>query len=232
MLSKPATMLLGLIYEKPLNAYEIIKHLNYMNVKWWFNIADSTVYSTLKTLEKKEYIIGTAEKVGNMPDRTVYNLSEKGKDEFISTLKASILQFNYDTNIFSIAAFFLNTFTPEEQQKLLQERLTVLQKYRTGIGSIMIGRGLIGNPNLVNEIKGGKKLTKKMLEAYHDRLYNDFEKIMKADKHLLFKMKEMWTYMSLNFDDSHKCAKLIRKAQNLYKYNLAVYEIFEKYELK
>lgn len=133
MLSKPATMLLCLIYEKPLNAYEIIKHLNYMNVKWWFNIADSTVYSTLKTLEKKEYIIGTTEKVGNMPDRTVYSLSEKGKDEFISTLKASILQFNYDTNIFSIAAFFLNTFTPEEQQKLLQERLTVLQKYRTGI---------------------------------------------------------------------------------------------------
>ena len=27
----------------------------------------------------------------------------------------------------------MNTFTPEEQQKLLQERLTVLQKYRTGI---------------------------------------------------------------------------------------------------
>ena len=71
-----------------------------------------------------------------------------------------------------------------------------------------------------------------MLEVYHDRLYNDFEKIMKADKHLLFKMKEMWTYMSLNFDDSHKCAKLIRKAQNLYKYNQAVYEIIEKYELK
>lgn len=133
MLSKPATMLLGLIYEKPLNAYEIIKLLNYMNVKWWFNIADSTVYSTLKTLEKKEYILGTSEKVGNMPDRTVYSLSDKGKHEFIATLKASILQFNYDTNIFSIAAFFLNTFTPEEQRELLQKRLTVLQNYRTGI---------------------------------------------------------------------------------------------------
>ncbi len=133
MLSKPATMLLGLIYEKPLNAYEIIKRLNYMNVKWWFNIADSTVYSTLKTLEKKEYILGTAEKVGNMPDRTVYSLSDKGKEEFTATLKASILQFNYDTNIFSIAAFFLNTFTPEEQQDLLRERLTVLHKYRAGI---------------------------------------------------------------------------------------------------
>ena len=53
MLSKPATMLLGLIYEKPHNAYEIIKHLNYMNVKWWFNIADTTVYYKLKNIEKK-----------------------------------------------------------------------------------------------------------------------------------------------------------------------------------
>lgn len=133
MLSKPATMLLGLIYEKPLNAYEIIKLLKYMNVKWWFNIADSTVYSTLKTLEKKGLISGTTEKVGNMPDRTVYKLSDKGKNEFVNTLKASILQFNYDTNIFSIAAFFLSTFTPDEQQELLQERLNILQKYRTGI---------------------------------------------------------------------------------------------------
>lgn len=133
MLSKPATMLLGLIFEKPLNAYEIIKRLNYMNVKWWFNISDSTVYSTLKTLEKKEFISGTTEKVGNMPDRTVYSLSDKGKAELTDTLRTSILQFNYDTNIFSIAAFFLNIFTIDEQRELLQKRLNVLQKYRAGI---------------------------------------------------------------------------------------------------
>lgn len=133
MLSKPATMLLGLIYEKPLNAYEIIKHLNYMNVKWWFNIADSTVYSTLKTMEKKALISGVAEKVGNMPDRTVYSMTEKGEREFKDTLRKSILQFDYDTNIFSIAAFFLNIFTHDEQRELLQERLKVLQKYRAGI---------------------------------------------------------------------------------------------------
>ena len=133
MLSKPATMLLGLLYEKPLNAYEIIKILSFMNVKWWFYIGDSTVYSTLKALEKKEYILGVAEKVGNMPDRTVYSVSNKGKDAFIDTLKASILQFNYDTNIFSIAAFFLGVFTPGERRDLLQQRLEILQKYRAGI---------------------------------------------------------------------------------------------------
>ncbi len=145
MLSKPATMLLGLIYEKPINGYELIKLLEHMNVKWWFNIADSTVYSTLKTLEKKGFISGTIEKVGNMPDRTVYSLSGKGKSEFQDTLRTSILQFSYDTNIFSIAAFFLRIFTSDEQRELLQERLAILQKYHEGIEKQV-------NPSWENEV--------------------------------------------------------------------------------
>lgn len=133
MLSKPAIMLLGLINEKPINAYEIIKQLKIMNVKWWYNIADSTVYATIKALEKKEYINGISEKVGNMPDRIVYNITDKGKTEFLNTLRDCILKFNYDTNIFSIAAFFINVFSIEEQITLLQNRLSVLQAYKNGI---------------------------------------------------------------------------------------------------
>ena len=68
-----------------------------------------------------------------MPERTVYSLSDIGKDKFIETLKESILQFNYDTNIFSIAAFFLGIFTSDEQHELLQKRLEILQRYRVGI---------------------------------------------------------------------------------------------------
>lgn len=100
------------------------------------------------------------------------------------------------------------------------------------IDAVMIGRGLIANPQLVNEVKGDERLNKEMMRKYHDRLYEDFEKIMKADKHLLFKMKEFWNYVSWNFIDEHKCAKLIRKSQNLYKYHLAVEEIFDTMELK
>ena len=105
MLSKSATMLLGLINKQPVNAYEIIKILEYMNVKWWYNIADSTVYATLRTLDKKGLIVGVSEKNGNMPFRTVYSISEKGKEELRDTLTKSILSFDYDTNMFSIAAF-------------------------------------------------------------------------------------------------------------------------------
>ena len=133
MLSKSATMLLGLIDKNPVNAYEIIKILESMNVKWWYNIADSTVYATLRTLDKKGYIVGESEKNGNMPFRTVYSISDKGKEELRDTLKKSILSFDYDTNTFSIAAFFLDLFDIEEQVMLLKKRIEILEKYIEGI---------------------------------------------------------------------------------------------------
>lgn len=133
MLSKPATMLLGLIYEKPLNAYEITKLLGYMNVRWRFNIADSTVYTTIKNLEKKGFIEGETEKVGNMPDRTVYTLTVKGEKEFREAIRKAIVQFDYDTNIFTIAAFFIDIFDTDEKRELLEKRLELLQAYLVGI---------------------------------------------------------------------------------------------------
>lgn len=133
MLSKSATMIMGLINTSPLNAYEIVKQLQWMNIKYWYNIADSTVYATIKSIEKKGYISGTVEKEGNMPDKTIYTLTEKGRDELRKTLSHSIITFDFDTNIFSIAAFFIDFFEPDEQKQLLEQRLENLCKYLSGI---------------------------------------------------------------------------------------------------
>ncbi|MGO0905429.1 PadR family transcriptional regulator [Clostridioides difficile] len=127
------TLILGLINEKPLNAYEIIKVLEYMNVKYWFNIADSTVYTTIKTLEKRDFILGAVKKDGNMPDKTVYTITEKGSIEYHDTLRNSILKLDYDTNIFSIVAFFIECLEKEEIKNLLKKRLEILNQYLTGI---------------------------------------------------------------------------------------------------
>ncbi len=133
MLSKSATMMLGLINRQPLNAYEIIKVLECMNVKWWYDIANSTIYATLRTLDNKGLIVGVSEKNGNMPYRTVYSISDKGKMELKNTLTKSILSFDFDTNLFSIAALFLDFFELDEQISLLKQRNIILTKYITGI---------------------------------------------------------------------------------------------------
>ncbi len=93
MLSKSATMLLGLITHQPLNAYEIVKTLDYMNIKYWFNIGTSTVYATIKTqLEKKQYLVGEIQKDGNMPDKTVYSIHGTRKSSIFETLQDNPVQ--------------------------------------------------------------------------------------------------------------------------------------------
>ncbi len=167
MLSKSATMLLGLINKRPLNAYEITKQLQIMNVHRWYNIADSTVYATLKTLEKRQYISGTVEKEGNMPDKKVYTLTPAGKNVLLETLRDSIVSFDYDTNIFSIAAFFIDAL--DDGESLLSQRLTLLDNYLNGISrqlqSLDEGISVITVANIERtkciieaEIKGTKKL--------------------------------------------------------------------------
>jgi len=148
MLSKAATMLLGLINEKPLNAYEITKQLQFMNVKQWYNIADSTVYTTIRNLEKKELISGTVEKIGNMPDRTIYRITEEGKTELLNSLKKSILEFDYDSNVFSITAFFIDIFPVEERRELLKERLDILNNYLNGIEQQIKEMGTLNTPKI------------------------------------------------------------------------------------
>ena len=78
-------------------------------------------------------IVGKIEKDGNMPDKTVFTITSKGTNEFLDTLRASFLKFDYDTNIFSITAFFLDYFPKKEQKELLEKRIDVLNKYLIGI---------------------------------------------------------------------------------------------------
>ena len=66
-----------------------------------------------------------------MPDKTIYSLTDKGKQEFVATLQQSILSFDYDTNIFSIAAFFIDAL--DDPQSLLSQRLKILNSYLEGI---------------------------------------------------------------------------------------------------
>lgn len=133
MLSKTATMLLGLINSEPINAYELIKQLQLMNVKNWYEIADSTVYATIKTLEKKAYIIGKVQKDGNMPDKTVYSITESGYTELKNTLKLYIEHFEYDFVPFMIAAFFIKVFDKDSAIDILSKRLEYLKNFYIGI---------------------------------------------------------------------------------------------------
>ena len=138
LLSKPAIMLLGIISNNPINPYEIIKKLNLMNTKFWFCIGNSTVYITLKNLEKNSYIVGAKEKSGNMPEKTIYTITPLGLAKLKDTIRQICSRLDFDTTLFSIAVTFINVFETDEREAILAERLKYLQHYYEGISKEII----------------------------------------------------------------------------------------------
>ena len=99
------------------------------------------------------------------------------------------------------------------------------------IKHVMLGRGIIGNPALVGQIKTGLMADKATFRNFHDTLYFEYQKVMFGEKNVLFKMKELWFYMIHMFSDGKKVAKKIKKCERLSDYDLIINELFEAHEL-
>lgn len=99
------------------------------------------------------------------------------------------------------------------------------------VKSVMLGRGLLINPGLAKEIRRNVKADKNTLILFHDTIYEEYRKLPSGDTATLFKMKEIWFYMSLMFSNHEKYAKKIKKATRLRDYEEAVSSLFREQEL-
>ena len=95
------------------------------------------------------------------------------------------------------------------------------------LSCVMLGRGILRNPELVEVIETGKDgIDIKRLRAFHDQIYEDYQEVSCGDKNVLFKMKELWCYLGMLFPGEDKLLKKIRKAEKLGKYEAIVDELF------
>lgn len=97
---------------------------------------------------------------------------------------------------------------------------------------IMIGRGFIRNPFLAGEITENRMLCRDKLTEFHHRLLNDYMEEMSGERPVLFKMKELWSYMGDIFPDSDKQLKKIRKAESIRSYKTAAEDILRNGEIQ
>lgn len=114
-------------------------------------------------------------------------------------------------------------FTREDYERITQS----LPKADT----FMFGRGLIKTPWLLSMIITGEKPDKKKFREFHDTLYFQYGEILSGERNVLFRMKELWSYMAPSFTNYEKYAKKIKKAQNLRSYNETVEMLFSSQEL-
>ena len=100
------------------------------------------------------------------------------------------------------------------------------------VTSVMIGRGIIANPALLDIIiRERETVDKLLLREFHDRIYSDYAEMMSGEVPLLYKMKELWNYMICLFTNAKKYGKKIRKTQSLKNYNEIINSLFETEEI-
>ena len=80
--------------------------------------------------------------------------------------------------------------------------------------SLMIGRGMLADPALAREIKGGKKLTREELMAFHDRLTEALSEVYPPDT-VFMKLRVFMKHLECCFEPSPKLDRKIRKARSL-----------------
>ena len=92
----------------------------------------------------------------------------------------------------------------------------------------MYARGLIRNPQLIEMIREGTGRDLDRWRAFLAEVQAGYEEIMSGQTNVLFKMKEIWTYMDDAFAGGRKTAKAIRKAKTLADYEAAIDRVFRE----
>ena len=141
--------------------------------------------------------------------REFYN-GEAHPEIFGEILRMTRIPVVYNGNVFSVKEY---------------RELRDLFKAGAHFSGIMIGRGLIQNPALVQQIRGGEGLSAGNLMAFHDEVLSGYQRELSGDTHVISKMKALWWYMGRMFSDADKPLKRVKKAKNVREYRAAVREL-------
>ena len=128
MLSKTSIVILGMLRKGEMNAYDMLKMIDRMNMKYWFPIGTTTLYETCLRLEKKNYI----ENTGESDKKAVYKLTDSGRKELKSTICALFERVDFDSVWFCLAVMYSSVLSKKELEREIGIRTKLLDEYEKG----------------------------------------------------------------------------------------------------
>lgn len=172
MLTKAGLLILGIIDEKPLNPYEIIKQMDNLIIKELFPISVSSVYTTIRNLNDKGYITGERHRGINLPDKTIYSITADGEKELKNSIVEYLEAIDFDPVKIHIAGFMIYYLKKDEAVRVLNSRIDKLKQYENEINKKLkhlVDNGLV--PDIVlTVIRHNLKLIEAELQTANELL--------------------------------------------------------------
>ena len=105
-----------------------------------------------------------------------------------------------------------------------------IKEHYPRLNRVMIGRGLLSNPALGEQIQGTCKEDLRRFIQFHDEVLHGYLQVMSGERNTLFKMKELWFYLIQSFPGKEKGYKKIKKASTIAEYQSAVENLLREGE--
>ncbi|MDO5559885.1 MAG: PadR family transcriptional regulator [Oscillospiraceae bacterium] len=125
-------IVLGMLKNGPMSAYDIQKLVEYRNISRWVKISTPSIYKKVLQLEQKGFITGDTVKMGKMPEKAVYSLTHEGSDEFERLMLETSAEPIHIFLDFNAVIVNLNSLSPEKQQECIckiEKNVMVLKSY-------------------------------------------------------------------------------------------------------
>ena len=121
-------VILGLLRDRPLYGYEL-KHIIEEHMGDWTNIAFGSIYYALDKLAGEGCVeqVGV-EQEGARPSRTVYQITEAGRAEFLRLLRELWRSFERQYFDIDVGLAFMSALPVEEVTQYLRQRVAMLEE--------------------------------------------------------------------------------------------------------
>ncbi|AKJ14237.1 PadR family transcriptional regulator [Streptomyces incarnatus] len=123
-----ALAVMATLWQKPMHPYEIAQTLRRQGKDTSTKINYGSLYTVVQNLEKHGFVeVTDVERQGNRPERTVYGLTDAGREELTEWLSDLVAVPVKEYPIFETALSLMGALHPDEVVRLLRERLSALE---------------------------------------------------------------------------------------------------------
>ncbi|MCX4992114.1 MULTISPECIES: PadR family transcriptional regulator [unclassified Streptomyces] len=128
-LSNPlALAVMTTLWQRPMHPYEIARTLRRQGKDTSTKINYGSLYTVVQNLEKHGFVeVTDVERQGNRPERTIYGITEAGREEMTEWLSDLMAVPAREYPIFETALSLMGVLPPDEVARLLTERLNSLE---------------------------------------------------------------------------------------------------------
>ncbi len=137
-----AVTVLNLLCERPMHPYEMQRLIRERHLDAVLKLNSGSLYHAIDHLAASEFIEAQeTQREGRRPERTVYAITDAGRDEFLAWLSDALALPLPEYPRFAAALAFLGHIDPAEAVRLLHHRVLSLQAHMAASDTVMRGIG-------------------------------------------------------------------------------------------